>query len=117
MVCWPRHENGQDTPPKTREETMANTQWTIQGREFGNGNCAYGCPCQFNALPTQGHCRGAMAVHIDRGHHGSTNLDGLRLALLFKWPGPVHLGNGEAQPFVDARANPAQRDALLRIMT
>ena len=26
-------------------------KWEIKGREFGNCNCDYGCPCQFNALP------------------------------------------------------------------
>src|SRR5438034_944809 len=35
---------------------MTNTEWTIHGREFANCNCAYGCPCQFNALPTHGNC-------------------------------------------------------------
>src|SRR5207249_542327 len=37
---------------------MAETRWMLKGREFGNCNCAYGCPCQFNALPTYGHCYG-----------------------------------------------------------
>ena len=32
------------------------TAWEIKGREFGNCNCDYSCPCQFNALPTHGHC-------------------------------------------------------------
>ena len=32
-------------------------KWEIKAREFGNCNCDYGCPCQFNALPTHGHCR------------------------------------------------------------
>ena len=34
--------------------------WEIKGWEFGNCNCNYGCPCQFNALPTHGHCRGLL---------------------------------------------------------
>jgi hypothetical protein len=24
------------------------TDWEIHGMEFGNCNCSYGCPCQFN---------------------------------------------------------------------
>ena len=39
--------------------------WEIKGREFGSCNCNYGCPCQFNALPTHGHCR-ALAVLRDK---------------------------------------------------
>ncbi len=42
------------------------TAWEIKGREFGNCNCDYSCPCQFNALPTHGHCRG-LAVLRHRG--------------------------------------------------
>ena len=49
-------------------------KWEIKGREFGNCNCDYGCPCQFNALPTQGHCRGLAVFDIERGFHGSTRL-------------------------------------------
>jgi hypothetical protein len=36
---------------------MADTKWSIKGREFVNCNCSYGCPCQFNGLPTHGHCQ------------------------------------------------------------
>ena len=39
------------------------------------------------------------------------------VAAIFKWPGAIHEGNGEALAFVDERADEAQRDALLRIMT
>jgi Protein of unknown function (DUF1326) len=70
------------------------TRWEIRGREFGNCNCSYGCPCQFNALPTYGHCRGLAVFEIDEGFHGTTRLDGLRAAAIFRWPGPIHQGEG-----------------------
>jgi hypothetical protein len=56
-------------------------------------------------------------IQIDEGRHGDTRLDGLRVAAIFKWPGAVHEGNGEALAFVDKRADEKQREALLRIMT
>ena len=93
------------------------TDWTMHGREFANCNCSYGCPCQFNGLPTYGNCRAVVGIQIDKGRHGNTTLDGLRMAGIFRWPGAVHEGNGEAQPIVDRRANAAQREAILRIMT
>ena len=96
---------------------MTDTRWTIKGREFVHCNCAYGCPCQFNALPTQGHCRAVAAIDIEEGHHGDTPLDGLRIAVVLKWPGAIHEGDGEALPIVDERATPEQREALLRIMS
>ena len=92
------------------------TEWEIKGREFGNCNCAYGCPCQFNALPTHGHCRGFGVYHIERGFHGSTRLDGLKAAAIFRWPGPIHEGKGECVHVLDRRATPEQRAALLRIL-
>ena len=96
---------------------MADVQWMLKGREFANCNCAYGCPCQFNALPTHGDCKAVVGMQIDKGHHGDTSLDGLRFAGIFAWPGPIHLGNGEAQPIVDKRASEAQRNAILRIIS
>ncbi|TCW84978.1 hypothetical protein C5O80_06980 [Burkholderia sp. SRS-46] len=93
------------------------TPWEIQGTELMNCNCSYGCPCQFNAPPTRGFCAAMGAISIDSGHYGDVRLDGASLALVYQWPGPVHEGNGRFQPIVDERASPAQRDALLKIMT
>jgi hypothetical protein len=101
---------GEETP------TME-TIWTIKGREFAQCNCAYGCPCQFNAVPTHGDCRALLGIEVEKGHHGNTKLDGLRFAAAFSWPGPVHEGRGEAVFIIDERSNSAQRDALLRIVS
>jgi hypothetical protein len=96
---------------------MAQVSWRLVGRNFSHCNCAYGCPCQFNALPTHGDCKAVVGIAVDQGHHGNTPLDGLRFGGVFRWPGPIHEGHGEAVPIVDRRATPAQRDAILRIMS
>ena len=96
---------------------MADTKWTIKGREFVNCNCSYGCPCQFNGLPTYGHCLAVAGFEIERGHHGSTKLDGLRFVSILRWPGAIHEGKGEAVVVIDERATEAQRTALLRIVS
>lgn len=96
---------------------MANVTWAIKGREFVHCNCAYGCPCQFNARPTQGSCCAVLALEIENGNHGDTRLDGLRIAAVVAWPGAIHEGKGHIVPIVDERATPAQREALLRIMS
>ena len=93
------------------------TTWEFEGRELVNCTCEYGCNCQFNALPDKGHCHAAAGIQIERGHYGSTKLDGLRIAAIFKWPGPIHEGNGEAIAFVDETADALQREALLKIMS
>jgi hypothetical protein len=93
------------------------TEWRIRGTEFANCNCSYGCPCQFNALPTYGDCRAAAAFEIEEGHFGTVRLDGLRAAQMMSWPGPVHHGDGTMQVIIDERADPAQHEALVKIMT
>ena len=93
------------------------TPWEIEGRELVNCTCEYGCNCQFDALPDKGHCHAVAGIQIDKGHYGKTNLDGLRIAAIFKWPGAIHEGNCEAIAFVDEKADEEQRGALLKIMT
>jgi hypothetical protein len=93
------------------------TPWELKGRELVNCTCEYGCNCQFNALPDKGHCHAVAGIIIEEGHYGDVRLDGLRIAAIFKWPGAIHEGNGEAIAFVDERADAAQREALLKIMT
>ena len=61
--------------------------------------------------------RGFEAAEILEGHFGDTKLDGLRFVLLYAWPGPVYEGKGEMQAVIDERADAAQRNALLTILT
>ncbi|MGR4864911.1 DUF1326 domain-containing protein [Caulobacter sp. LARHSG274] len=93
------------------------TPWELKGRELVNCTCEYGCNCQFNALPDKGHCHAVAGILVEAGHFGDTRLDGTRIAAIFKWPGPIHEGHGEAIAFVNEEAAPAQREGLLRIMT
>ena len=93
------------------------TRWYIKGREFIHCNCAYGCPCQFNALPTNGNCQAILSMVIEEGRHGDTDLSGLNIAGIVAWPGAVHEGGGHIVPIVDERADDKQRAALLRIMS
>jgi hypothetical protein len=93
------------------------TEWRIKAAELANCNCDYGCPCQFNAAPTHGDCRAAVAWEIEEGRFGAVQLDGLRMVGLYSWPGPVHQGNGMMQLVIDERADAVQRDALVKIMS
>src|ERR671923_2758316 len=94
---------------------MAMVEWRVRADEFANCNCAYGCPCQFNALPTHGDCMGVAGYQIEEGHFGTTRLDGLQAVWIGKWPGAIHEGNGTMQILIDERANAAQREALRTI--
>jgi hypothetical protein len=95
---------------------MAMVEWRLRTDEFVSCNCAYGCPCQFNALPTHGFCEAAAGWKIQEGHFGDVRLDGLSTAFCVHWPGAIHEGNGTMQVVVDERADARQRDALLKIL-
>jgi hypothetical protein len=43
-------------------------------------------------------------------------LDGLNIALIYAWPGPIYKGNGEMQAIIDEQASKAQREALLTVL-
>ena len=90
--------------------------WRIRGQAFANCNCDYGCPGQFNALPTHGNCEAASGFKINEGYFGNVNLDGIIAAGIYSWPGPVHEGNGRMQLIIDEKSDEQQRNALTRIM-
>lgn len=90
--------------------------WYIEGISFGNCNCEYGCPCQFEAKPSQGHCRGFEVFRITKGHFADVRLDDLACAVTYAWPGPIYEGKGEMQVIIDERADAAQRAALETVL-
>lgn len=88
------------------------TPWEIDALELANCNCAFGCPCQFNSLPTDGTCEAAVGFIIKKGHYGNVRLDGVKFGMMAKWPEAIHLGNGTIQLIVDSGASPEQRAAI-----
>lgn len=95
---------------------MAMVDWYVEGVEFGNCNCKYGCPCQFEDLPSHGRCHGFEVLRIDKGHFGDVPLAGLHAALVYAWPGPVFEGKGTMQAIIDEHADERQRQALTTIL-
>lgn len=96
---------------------MAHVDWSIKGPGLSTCNCAYGCPCQFNALPTHGDCRAVVGLRIDEGHFGDVPLNGLKAVGIFAWPGAIHEGHGEGLAIIDEGADDKQRNALLSILS
>ena len=92
--------------------TNGSPSWRMVGDEVGNCNCDWGCPCQFDALPTHGNCMAMIAYEINQGSFDDTSLDGVRFAELVWWPGAIHEGNGTRQTVVDESASPEQREAI-----
>ena len=92
-------------------------RWRIAGEEVSGCNCAWGCPCQFNAPPNLGGCEGVAGFEIREGRFGETPMAGVRFAQILVWPGRIDAGNGTLQVVVDERATPPQREAVLALNT
>ena len=90
--------------------------WYIEGMCFGNCHCNYGCPCQFEAPPTHGNCRGFEVLEISKGHFADTDLSVLRIAMFYAWRGLISEGRGVLQAVIDERADYAQRKALETVL-
>jgi hypothetical protein len=91
------------------------TTWSMQGTLLGACSCDWGCPCSFDAPPTQGFCEGGYVWHIERGSFGKVPLDGLTWSWIGHSPGPLHEGNVTWVVLADERATPEQRSALAKI--
>jgi hypothetical protein len=90
----------------------APTGWNLKGTVLVACNCDYGCPCNFNALPTTGKCEGHWCWHVQDGRFGDVPLAGMNFTVAVDWPGPIHEGGGTAIVLLDERADAAQREAI-----
>lgn len=90
-------------------------QWRMEAEYIQSCNCDYGCPCNFNALPTYGNCEALVAYHVRKGNFEDTKLDDVIFAWGLWWPKAIHMGDGIGKLYVDSKASPAQVKALEEI--
>jgi hypothetical protein len=115
-----RSDKQQEEVMATEAKVMATgtkVKWAIEADYLQACNCDYGCPCEFEAPPTNGYCEGVGAWRITKGNYGDVRLDGLGFGFAARWPEAIHKGNGTAALFFDETANPTQREALMQIAT
>lgn len=94
--------------------------WNISGEYMETCNCSYLCPCgptNLGAVPTEGDCKAAIAMRIDKGSRDGVPLDGLSFILMLHAPGVMSAGNITAALIVDAAASDAQVEAISAIAT
>jgi hypothetical protein len=95
----------------------SSTQWTMELEYLQSCNCDYGCPCNFNALPTYGNCEALLAYHVLKGNFGETNLDDVTFAWGLWWPKAIHMGDGIGALYVDSKVSPEQVSAIENIIS
>jgi hypothetical protein len=63
--------------------------WRIEGQYMETCNCNYLCPCapsNLTAQPTEGDCKAAIAMRIDKGEKDGVKLDGLSFIVVMHSP-------------------------------
>lgn len=94
--------------------------WLISGQYMETCNCAFLCPCitsNLTARPSEGECKAAMAVRIDKGNKDGVSLDGLSFVVLMHSPGAMLDGNITVGLIVDDKASDEQAEAITAIAT
>ena len=94
--------------------------WRIEGQYMETCNCTFICPCigtNLAARPTEGDCKVAIAMRIDKGEKDGVSLDGLAFIVLMLSPGPMGDGNIKVGLIVDEKATDAQTGAIGEIAT
>jgi hypothetical protein len=93
--------------PQNGEDHGRLPKWHVTGDWFDNCSCAVACPCTFAQAPDNGYCESVLFWHIERGHYGDVNLDGLSFVRVGRWDGDLWAGKvkGAAGLFIDDRAD------------
>lgn len=93
--------------------------WQADGDWFDVCRCDIPCPCEFAQRPTDNHCEGVLAWHINRGHYGGVTLDGLNVLAIGAFTGNLWAGEAKVTMgmFIDERADERQREALQMIFS
>jgi len=91
------------------------SDWHIQGEYMETCNCNFICPCigtNLEGTPTEGECKAALAMRIDKGAKDGVSLDGVSFIVLLYSPGPMGDGNMKVGLIVDEAASDEQTAAI-----
>jgi hypothetical protein len=94
--------------------------WQVSGEYMETCNCTFLCPCitsNLTARPTEGDCKAAVAMRIDKGEKDGVKLDGLSFIVMMHSPGAMAEGNITVGLIIDERASTEQAEAITAIAT
>jgi hypothetical protein len=95
--------------------TQADTKKTyvLDGTLLEACSCGGPCPCWVGDDPDGGRCASVNAYHVDRGQVGDVDISNLSFVQVNQIPGNVLAGNWRAVFYIDDKATPEQREAIL----
>jgi len=96
------------------------SSWQISGQYMETCNCELLCPCIISnmaARPTEGDCKAAVAMRIEKGSKDGVQLDGLAFIVMMHSPGAMAEGNITVGLIIDQAASDQQAEAISAIAT
>src|SRR4051794_21335540 len=96
--------------------TDKKSTWQIAGEEAGGCNCAWGCPCQFNALPTHGRCEAFVGGQVRECFFGSHRPGVVKFDHRSRRPAPTHEDNGHIKMIIDDQKTQDQHRKSTRLI-
>lgn len=94
------------------------TSWSLNGEYMEACSCDFLCPCitQNSTTPaTHEFCKVAMTFEVAKGHFGTTDLDGVRFAVIAQSKAVMSQGDWALGVIVDEQATDAQVAAIAAI--
>lgn len=91
--------------------------WHFEADYYTYCNCDWGCPCNFNARPTDGTCHGVGVWRVRKGRYGDVPLDGVVFASSYFFPGLIEQGHAIRRHYIDRHTTEDQRKALEAILS
>lgn len=91
--------------------------YQLEGRLLEVCTCNVLCPCWVGEDPDNGTCDGTLAWHVDKGTVNGTDVSDRTICILCHIPGNILQGNWKVRVYVDDKATPEQKDALLNVWT
>ncbi len=98
-------------------QTDTKKTYVLDGTLLEACSCGGPCPCWVGDDPDGGKCDSVNAYHIDRGQVGGVDVSNLSFVQVNQIPGNVLEGNWRAIFYIDDKATPAQRDAILTVFS
>ena len=89
--------------------------YQLEGRLLEVCTCNVLCPCWVGEDPDGGTCDGLLTWRVDKGTVNSVDVSGRTISLLCHIPGNILEGNWRVRVYVDDKATPEQKDALLSV--
>ena len=89
----------------------------LEGRLLEVCNCRVLCPCWIGEDPDNGTCDTIIAWRFDKGKIENVDVAGRTIAVIAHVPGNILQGNWKAAVYVDDKASPQQKEAILKVYT